>query len=403
MAPRVLLACALASTALADFFSDWANGPCPSPFPAHSYYCSSYTQIASDGTRTTFHRHKCYSVTGTDNHYCGDECDEICTVLQGGGATDAVCPGLCNTAHGTCKAEGSPVSAHCYCNAGWSGVHCTIGSSTPPPSPAPLPSPSPVTTPPPSPSPSPVPAPAPAPTTDYCQKDDFSGAALATPQNCGHGTCKNGASSYSCTCDSGWSGSYCLTSASTTNPAAGTWERAILDKHNEVRANIKSATHSEEPNAHTQKLLKWDYDLAENARKWVQTGKTGVFTCSALVHSPSTYRKNKSGFTNIGENLWAAGSTSTTPQDPVTAVTSWVSEYSDYDLASNSCASGKQCGHYTQVVWANTQTVGCALTTVACAGGFTWTVVGCQYGEAGNYVGQQPYVAVADGTNTVVA
>ena len=32
----------------------------------------------------------------------------------------------------------------------------------------------------------------------------------------------------------------------------------------------------------------------------------------------------------------------------------------DYDYWSNWCRPGKKCGHYTQMVWAETEAVGCA-------------------------------------------
>ncbi|KAK4849585.1 hypothetical protein QYF36_026341 [Acer negundo] len=42
------------------------------------------------------------------------------------------------------------------------------------------------------------------------------------------------------------------------------------------------------------------------------------------------------------------------------AVQMWVNEKSDYDYNSNTCAPGKVCGHYTQVVWRNSVRIGCA-------------------------------------------
>ncbi|CAN7082233.1 unnamed protein product [Brassica oleracea var. botrytis] len=42
---------------------------------------------------------------------------------------------------------------------------------------------------------------------------------------------------------------------------------------------------------------------------------------------------------------WSSGDMS-----GVEAVNMWVSEQADYDYGSNTCASGKQCGHYTQIV-----------------------------------------------------
>ncbi|KAL2927626.1 Pathogenesis-related protein 1A [Bienertia sinuspersici] len=69
------------------------------------------------------------------------------------------------------------------------------------------------------------------------------------------------------------------------------------------------------------------------------------------------------------------------------AVQLWVNEKADYDYYSNTCASGKVCGHYTQVVWRDSARIGCA--RVQCNNG--WYFVTCNYDSPGNWVGEQPY------------
>ncbi|KAE8692991.1 Pathoproteinsis-related protein 1C [Hibiscus syriacus] len=64
-----------------------------------------------------------------------------------------------------------------------------------------------------------------------------------------------------------------------------------------------------------------------------------------------------------------------------------VNERADYDYNSNSCASGKVRGHYTQVVWRNSVRLGCA--KVRCNNGGTF--IGCNYAPPGNIRGQRPY------------
>jgi hypothetical protein len=44
------------------------------------------------------------------------------------------------------------------------------------------------------------------------------------------------------------------------------------------------------------------------------------------------------------------------------------------------------CGHYTQIVWRNTKSVGCAV-----ARGKGVEVWVCNYDPPGNYAGQRPY------------
>jgi len=41
-------------------------------------------------------------------------------------------------------------------------------------------------------------------------------------------------------------------------------------------------------------------------------------------------------------------------------VSAWAGEAQDYQYATNTCAAGKECGHYTQIVWRGTLRAGCA-------------------------------------------
>ncbi|KAF5809328.1 putative CAP superfamily protein [Helianthus annuus] len=69
------------------------------------------------------------------------------------------------------------------------------------------------------------------------------------------------------------------------------------------------------------------------------------------------------------------------------AVNLWVSEKQYYDRGTNTCASGRVCEHYTQVVWRNSIQLGCA--SVQCANG--WWFIICNYSPRGNIIGQPPY------------
>jgi pathogenesis-related protein 1 len=129
--------------------------------------------------------------------------------------------------------------------------------------------------------------------------------------------------------------------------------------------------------------LKWSTKLADTAQAWADTLKTSQ-ACK-MVHSHTA---------GVGENLyWASPLTYSTGKVEVQAVSStkvtasWGSEKKDYTYASNSCASGKVCGHYTQVVWKASTEVGCGKAICADKS----QVWACQYTPAGNYVGQKPY------------
>ncbi|KAF3434511.1 hypothetical protein FNV43_RR21596 [Rhamnella rubrinervis] len=119
--------------------------------------------------------------------------------------------------------------------------------------------------------------------------------------------------------------------------------------------------------SHGQNAMQDYLDAHNSARAAVGAG------CLALVHSRGPY----------GENLaWSSSDLSGTA-----AVNMWVGEKAHYNYNSNSCASGQQCGHYTQVVWRNSVRVGCA--KVLCNNGGAFII--CNYDPPGNYNGQRPY------------
>ncbi|MFJ4668361.1 CAP domain-containing protein [Kitasatospora purpeofusca] len=65
----------------------------------------------------------------------------------------------------------------------------------------------------------------------------------------------------------------------------------------------------------------------------------------------------------------------------------WVAEGQYYDYASNTCAAGHTCAQYTQIVWKNTTSVGCADATARNGA----LVVTCVYSPPGDIPGQRPY------------
>lgn len=137
----------------------------------------------------------------------------------------------------------------------------------------------------------------------------------------------------------------------------------FVTAHNEVRAAAEPAPEPPLPE------LAHQPGLAGLAQGWAEG--------CAFEHSGNGY----------GENLaFFSGEDST----PAQVVEGWASEVADYNFAANSCTEGKQCGHYTQIVWRNTSQVGCGVGKCNIDGfdGYLWV---CNYNPAGNVVGQQPY------------
>ena len=88
-----------------------------------------------------------------------------------------------------------------------------------------------------------------------------------------------------------------------------------------------------------------------------------------------------------GENLYRAsplhrdfGGDAFYVVSPAHVVDAWGAESADYSPASDTCAPGRQCGHYTQIVWPSTEEVGCGMA-VCPSLGQVWV---CRYRPRGN-------------------
>ena len=162
----------------------------------------------------------------------------------------------------------------------------------------------------------------------------------------------------------------CSALPSTGTPSGGDTESTAMQgmtaAHNKIR---EGATPSPSPSLSP---LKWSSKLAQDAQAWADKCKWG--------HSQTA---------GVGENIFAG----TGDYKPEQVVNSWAKESADYNYDSNSCASGKVCGHYTQIVWGSTQEVGCGMAS--CKGLLGGDAVAqfwvCQYSPPGNYVGKKPY------------
>jgi pathogenesis-related protein 1 len=144
----------------------------------------------------------------------------------------------------------------------------------------------------------------------------------------------------------------------------------IVAAHNAVRAGVGVGP------------LAWDGALAATAAAWAATCTDTVAPAGLLDHNPG----RSSGHPwYVGENIYASTGAATASG----AVASWASEVADYTYATNSCAAGKVCGHYTQLVWSTTTRVGCAKHD--CPALLYRSTIVCDYGPGGNIVGSKPY------------
>ncbi|PIK56156.1 hypothetical protein BSL78_06942 [Apostichopus japonicus] len=131
----------------------------------------------------------------------------------------------------------------------------------------------------------------------------------------------------------------------------------------------------------------WDADLALSAQQWADR-----------CQNEHPVARNRD-YTNIGQNLFIkADSSAADPPSPVmTPVRSWNSQAKDYTYINNSCA--ENCAEYKQVIWAETEKVGCgvkycevASTRSGTAYQNAWIVV-CNYSPRADVIGAKPYIA----------
>jgi len=149
-----------------------------------------------------------------------------------------------------------------------------------------------------------------------------------------------------------------------------------LDSHNRVRAK------------HGLQPLKWSDKLAKYSQEWADH----------LGRGNSCQMYHRSGRPLYGENLyissavvWSDGKKEVARErnqvNIRNVVKVWTDEERWYNYEKNSCQPGKQCGHYTQVVWKETTEVGCAVNFCGDQSQ-NWV---CSYNPPGNVVGRRPY------------
>jgi len=141
----------------------------------------------------------------------------------------------------------------------------------------------------------------------------------------------------------------------------------ITAAHNAVRAEVGV------------RPLVWNASLAATAQAWadqcIDADANGL-----IDHNPDSSVNHPY---YVGENIFASVETANVN----TAVSTWAAEEANYDYASNTCTV--VCGHYTQIVWAESLEVGCAISS--CPGLTFKSSIVCNYGPGGNIVGEKPY------------
>ncbi|XP_040092797.1 GLIPR1-like protein 1, partial [Oryx dammah] len=152
-----------------------------------------------------------------------------------------------------------------------------------------------------------------------------------------------------------------------------TFIEECLRFHNEARSNVS-------PPAADMKYMSWDKALAKTAETWAHNCNYGNTSCLSQLFQCHP------NFPFVGENFWIGPLTLFSPQSTLSM---WYDERNSYTFNTRSCS--KICGHYTQVVWAHSYKVGCAVGICPKLGSSDTVLFVCNYGPRGNYLNTSPY------------
>lgn len=133
----------------------------------------------------------------------------------------------------------------------------------------------------------------------------------------------------------------------------------FLTAHNKIRAE-----YNEPP-------LLWNVTLAQEAMK---------YTASHAVDCKTEHTSGPNG-----ENtFWSGRAGVFTPSQ---VVEKWSEEKNFFDAESNKCLDDEECGHFVQLVWLDTKSIGCSIIT--CHNGGMVTM--CFYYPPGYYLNKSPF------------
>merc|ERR1719468_1149562 len=176
-------------------------------------------------------------------------------------------------------------------------------------------------------------------------------------------------------------------------------QQAIVDKHNELRRKIAKGEEESnlaggnQPPASNMRKLVWNDELSVIAQRWADQ-------CT-FDHDDS---RHKADGTKAGQNLFLKGSSNQYTFDELMqtvadeSTLAWYLEVESPGYNSNDIDPFKNpgsAGHYTQVVWAETEEIGCGFTyyneKVGPFNAYSQLVV-CNYAKNGNTLSKAMYL-----------
>jgi hypothetical protein len=169
--------------------------------------------------------------------------------------------------------------------------------------------------------------------------------------------------------------------ALSVNNFSATDTTTVASRNNIV--NLHKTTRTE---VYASPVLTWDQVLANEMGTYLSTCVWGHDANRSTGHTAA-----------VGENIYARSPIVTADVGLTEAHNSWKAEkaYFVNNPINTACTGGQVCGHYSQMVWKASTTIGCAYATCATATNLAgWTnivLVGCRYYPAGNYLNQKAF------------
>ncbi|XP_046566975.1 GLIPR1-like protein 1 [Haliotis rubra] len=154
-------------------------------------------------------------------------------------------------------------------------------------------------------------------------------------------------------------------------------QNLLLRIHNQGRHLLNDGRVSGQPRAGGIPDLTWDERLARKAKAWADG-------CQ--------FKHTSAG--EFGENLYMEMSQKPEEDIVVNGFQGWWDEVGQFNYNGASCMNTGSC-HYSQVIWAETRKVGCAMKKCRqipqMPGGKNIQYLVCFYDPKGNWYGEKPY------------
>ncbi|XP_012256324.2 venom allergen 3-like [Athalia rosae] len=165
--------------------------------------------------------------------------------------------------------------------------------------------------------------------------------------------------------------------------------KSLVNRHNELRTRVAEGRETAgnsgpQPPATDMKALAWDPELARVAQRWADQ-------CAENAHDDC---RSVDRF-YVGQNVVTVMTTGNTFDPIVKLVDPWYNEVKMFNRADVSkYRFESSTGHYTQLVWGQTSSIGCGkVRFYNGARGMNTLRLICNYGPGGNVIGQRIYTA----------